>query len=143
MNTYSLPEHLLDEKPTENITGCRLCGDTSEAAIDSAERYGSIVPGADVCFSCATRVINAFEMAHSGRWKTYPNPPPAPPTKEKILQKLRKSVLERDGYRCKHCDTHYDLCIDHIKPESKGGETVLDNLQTLCRSCNSKKGTKA
>ena len=24
-------------------------------------------------------------------------------------------------------------------PESKGGPMVLDNLQTLCRSCNSRK----
>lgn len=31
---------------------------------------------------------------------------------------------------------------DHIKPESWGGETSLDNLQTLCRSCNSKKNNR-
>ena len=62
--------------------------------------------------------------------------------KEKISNKLRKQVFERDAYRCRHCDTHIDLCVDHIFPESKGGDLSLDNLQTLCRSCNSKKGTK-
>ena len=29
-----------------------------------------------------------------------------------------------------------DFQIDHIKPMSKGGLTVRDNLQLLCRHCN-------
>ena len=29
-----------------------------------------------------------------------------------------------------------ELHVDHIKPWSKGGETVLENLQTLCATCN-------
>jgi DNA-directed RNA polymerase subunit RPC12/RpoP len=62
--------------------------------------------------------------------------------KEKIPSELRKSIWERDEYRCKHCGTHIDLTIDHIKPESKGGTLEMNNLQTLCRSCNSKKGSK-
>ena len=28
------------------------------------------------------------------------------------------------------------LHVDHIKPWSKGGETNLDNLRTLCSVCN-------
>lgn len=43
-------------------------------------------------------------------------------------------------YRCAYCDTHIDLTVDHIQPESLGGETKERNLQTLCRSCNSSKG---
>jgi hypothetical protein len=31
------------------------------------------------------------------------------------------------------------LVVDHIQPESRGGRTVADNLQTLCRACNSRK----
>ena len=31
---------------------------------------------------------------------------------------------------------------DHIHPKSKGGENSLDNMQTMCSSCNSEKGNK-
>jgi hypothetical protein len=54
---------------------------------------------------------------------------------------LRRAVLERDAYRCQICGDWHDLTIDHVYPRSKGGQTVLENLQTLCRSCNSRKGT--
>jgi len=63
--------------------------------------------------------------------------------KKVISQVMRTKVFERDLYRCKHCGTHLDLCADHIVAEANGGPTNLDNLQTLCRSCNSKKGVSA
>lgn len=62
--------------------------------------------------------------------------------KKPISKSIRKQVFERDMYRCKTCDSHIDLCVDHIYPESKGGEAVLNNLQTLCKRCNSIKGSK-
>lgn len=64
------------------------------------------------------------------------------PRKQVIKQGLRTKVLERDAYRCVHCGSHEDLAVDHIHPESLGGTLDLNNLQTLCRSCNSKKGSK-
>lgn len=63
-------------------------------------------------------------------------------TKAVISAGLRTQVFERDAYRCKHCGTHKDLRADHIHPESKGGPTTLENLQTLCAPCNSKKGAR-
>ena len=63
-------------------------------------------------------------------------------SKKPISQPLRTQVFERDLYRCQHCDTHLNLTVDHIKAESKGGSLDVENLQTLCRSCNSKKGAK-
>lgn len=61
---------------------------------------------------------------------------------KKIAPTTRLRIYERDGYACLHCGTHVSLTIDHIVPVSKGGAHDDDNLQTLCRSCNSRKGAK-
>lgn len=61
----------------------------------------------------------------------------------KVSNKMRFSIYERDGYRCKRCGKKQemnDLEIDHIFPISKGGKSTYDNLQTLCRRCNKLKG---
>jgi hypothetical protein len=59
---------------------------------------------------------------------------------------LRYKILSRDRFRCvidgKSPATHFavTLHVDHIKPWSKGGETVIENLRTLCSDCNLGKG---
>lgn len=61
------------------------------------------------------------------------------PKRAKIPASVRRSIFERDEYRCRHCGGYIDLSLDHIVPWSKGGSDEPDNLQTLCRSCNSRK----
>lgn len=64
-------------------------------------------------------------------------------TKRKLISnKIKKQVFERDKYRCLKCGTHKDLSIDHIIPIIKDGDNNVENLQTLCVSCNSSKGAK-
>lgn len=57
-----------------------------------------------------------------------------------ISWRLRALVLMRDGAYCQMCgDTPQSgakLHVDHIIPWSKGGETTLQNLQSLCEKCN-------
>lgn len=55
---------------------------------------------------------------------------------------LRLAVYERDGFQCLECGAKDDLTLDHIHPFSLGGEDTYENLRTLCRSCNSKKGAR-
>lgn len=56
--------------------------------------------------------------------------------------RLRWHVLHRDRFTCCACGaspaltTGVELHVDHIVPWSKGGETLLENLQTLCSVCN-------
>ena len=62
----------------------------------------------------------------------------------KMNPKLRYRVLERDHFRCVRCGASAadgaKLHVDHIVPVSRGGKTVMSNLQTLCEACNLGKG---
>ena len=83
--------------------------------------------------------------------------------KKAIPSKIKSQVVLRDKGICQICGKigkivdlgweikayqdighFYQHCfeIDHIIPESKGGQTTLDNLQLLCRHCNRNKGTR-
>lgn len=63
-------------------------------------------------------------------------------TSRNINTGLRFKVLLRDNFKCCACgaspakDPSVELHVDHIIPWSKDGETVIDNLQTLCSRCN-------
>lgn len=62
--------------------------------------------------------------------------------KQAIPQVLRQEIFARDGYQCKHCGSTENLRVDHIHPERHGGRLSPENLQTLCHSCNSRKGAR-
>lgn len=60
-----------------------------------------------------------------------------------INQRLRFLVLARDNFSCCACGASpakdggmTQLHVDHVVPWSHGGQTVMDNLQTLCEKCN-------
>lgn len=59
---------------------------------------------------------------------------------------IRYNVLKRDNFQCQLCGaTAKDgakLHVDHIIPVSKGGKTIMSNLQTLCDRCNIGKSNK-
>ena len=76
--------------------------------------------------------------------------PPARPNvafQRDISQKLRAEVLARNGFTCQWCgktpgDIDPDtgrkvrLHVGHIIDKSRGGTDTLDNLRTLCSTCN-------
>lgn len=88
-------------------------------------------------------VTNTLNICGSNRselaWQPGPDgrePRPA------IPRDLRKRVYERDGHQCVTCGSVERLSLDHIYPYSLGGPDTFENLQTLCRPCNSRKGAR-
>jgi len=71
-----------------------------------------------------------------------PLKPTTTPRREKVPLRLRLKVLQRDRFRCVLCGDSpagnpvCRLQVDHIVPVSKNGKTVMDNLRSLCGSCN-------
>lgn len=52
-------------------------------------------------------------------------------------------LKRRYSYKCVKCQRRgLELTKDHIIPVSLGGSDDITNLQPLCQSCNSSKGTK-
>lgn len=57
----------------------------------------------------------------------------------------RSRILARDKFRCQYCNkkgTFFDLTMDHLIPQSRGGATSPENLVTACFSCNQRKGDR-
>ena len=55
------------------------------------------------------------------------------------------AAYERQAHKCVYCGETFEFSemhADHITPWSKGGKTVPDNCQMLCRDCNLKKGAQ-
>lgn len=65
-----------------------------------------------------------------------------------------RAIFIRDNFTCQNCGLHpmrddkpwlpdiSQLECDHIRPIAKGGKTEMNNLQTLCKDCNRRKGIK-
>ncbi len=58
-------------------------------------------------------------------------------------------IFKRDNFTCQYCGWSGDnfekwyiasLCIDHVKPQSKGGTDDDSNLVVSCHACNLYKG---
>jgi len=67
-------------------------------------------------------------------------------TKREVNHRLRFMVMKKDNFKCRKCgrspatDPRTILHVDHRTAWTNGGETVLENLQTLCSKCNIGKG---
>jgi hypothetical protein len=53
----------------------------------------------------------------------------------RISKAVVQTVLHRDNHQCLLCGSQDDLTATHILLVSEGGNSEIDNLQTLCVSC--------
>lgn len=108
----------------------------------------SALPGG--CGACRSSCSDACERAIIRAWKV----------RAKAIRRAKaqqgdrivpERVFLRDQWKCVSCGrktpkhmrgTYQDNApeLDHIIPLSKGGGHTWDNVQTLCRACNARKG---
>ena len=65
--------------------------------------------------------------------------PPKPRRKRELSEPEKSQVKKRDGQQCLCCGAKgkgIRLQIDHVIPYNLGGETSIENSQTLCSVCN-------
>lgn len=92
--------------------------------------------------------IENFVKHQDPHYKEKASEIPAPSGRDNLIlasgvtRTQRARIYERDDYTCQSCGSKDHLCIDHILPVSRGGDSTDGNLQTLCMSCNTRKGNK-
>jgi len=85
----------------------------------------------DLCYFCLERLYKENVL--------HPQEPSIIIQRKFIKEDLRNKIYQRDGHKCKICGSIEKLCLDHVVPFSAGGKTEENNLQTLCKKCNSRK----
>lgn len=60
----------------------------------------------------------------------------------KLSQAEKFEMVAKFGYACMCCGKTESITFDHIVPISAGGLDQINNIQLLCVSCNSSKGSK-
>lgn len=113
-----------------NETG--LGADAAETALLELEAIGK------VRWWPALRHVEVLDI----RWSRSSDVSPERRRWQRKAKKTRLKLLARDGAVCRYCGSLDDLTVDHRQPIVTGGSDELDNLQILCRSCNSRKGAR-
>jgi hypothetical protein len=108
-------------------------------AKELAEAAASLWTWGDGCGGWVRQVVeDAFDARGLGGDRTRVRPA----GRAMLSVDLRAYVFARDGMRCMRCGSTESLTVDHVIPVIHGGSDEVGNLQTLCRSCNSKKGAR-
>ena len=69
--------------------------------------------------------VSAFDKRHKSEYAK----------RKRIPKEISQTVLQRDNNQCLLCGSKDNLTVTHIISVSHGGNSEIDNLQTLCVSC--------
>ncbi len=97
--------------------------------------------------------IAAAKVAAESKWEKYRGEEEIQTNSELRSQRIKDArkkgvhtdeqwvaILNACGNKCVKCGSSESIVKDHICPIYKGGSDGIDNIQPLCRSCNSSKG---
>lgn len=122
-------------------------GQQAEDMKDLLKAFGDIFnPQRNCCSWGQSMSFSGSELAKAYRQEMFPERFSEKKKRKQIPSKLRYSILERDGFRCKACGISADdgatLHVDHRIAVANGGTNDPDNLQVLCSDCNLGKGAR-
>jgi len=63
-------------------------------------------------------------------------------SKQVAKRKFRKSIKYGWGGLCAYCRCNRATTLDHLKPKSRGGNSLRSNLIPACHDCNHAKGSQ-
>jgi cation diffusion facilitator CzcD-associated flavoprotein CzcO len=110
-----------------------------------ARKFGTWVRAKQAFVDRVNADITENEREDAAQPSPTPDLPPRSSRQEdqrSIPVGLRYQVLRRDGFRCVTCgrspatELGCVLHVDHVVAFSRGGRTRLENLRSLCESCN-------
>lgn len=86
-----------------------------------------------LCFECLTNLAKEHLFPSAAAKESIKT------KRRTITEDMRNALLIKANHRCELCMSDERLEIDHIVPFAFGGNTSIDNLRVLCKSCNLKK----
>ncbi len=96
--------------------------------------------GKPLCPYCKVRCRGVFTTFSSWDWDWLPKKREPVALRKPISKKQRLEIMQKYGGKCALCGSTENLQIDHIIPVIYNGTNDADNLQVLCKACNTSKG---
>lgn len=93
-----------------------------------------------LCHDCIIKRQDKRKQAKKRLWRRKASRHKS--TKGSFLNKIRKTVLQRDNYTCVWCDSKENLGLGPLIPLSRGGKLTFDNYITSCWHCRPAKGSR-
>ena len=134
---------MLANEVVQNDLGPRLVDDRLRHEYNRNDRYWRVLYYPYDLFksqldACVNRILNARRHgADPKHHKPIVTMPERIPEREPSNE-IKEQVKRRDNYTCQCCGEceRRRLQVDHVQPFYEGGSNLLDNLQTLCKTCN-------
>jgi 5-methylcytosine-specific restriction endonuclease McrA len=153
------------KRTVENVLlgrGCRICSNAIKRKLrkENPEKYNkparrwckeNIEKVRAYCRAYAKSNPDKIKIAHRKYRKEHPEAVLAYKAKRRAQKAGNggafttvewKILCKKYHYRCLRCKRRRKLTADHVIPISKRGTSNIENIQPLCKPCNSHKGTK-